>query len=106
MLTEKDKKIKEYQRPFLIAGGIIEECAPSRGDETPAGRSAEAPRPAEAPISAILAVEQLRSPDRHGALRPPDLSVLRLPPAIHLIGAELLSRPRTRDKPATEPPQR
>lgn len=25
MLTEKDKKIKEYQRPFLIAAGIIKQ---------------------------------------------------------------------------------
>jgi len=49
MLTEKDKKIKDYQRPFLIAAGIIKDCAPCRGDEKQAGRSAEAPRPAEAP---------------------------------------------------------
>ncbi len=25
MLTEKDRKIKEYQRPFLIAAGIIKQ---------------------------------------------------------------------------------
>ncbi len=25
MLTEKDKKIKEYQRPFLVALGIIKQ---------------------------------------------------------------------------------
>ncbi len=25
VLTEKDKKIKEYQRPFLVALGIIKE---------------------------------------------------------------------------------
>ncbi len=49
MLTEKDKKIKEYQRPFLVAAGIVKDCAHYRGDETQAGRSAEAPRPAESP---------------------------------------------------------
>ena len=25
MLTEKDKKIKDYQRPFLVAAGIIKQ---------------------------------------------------------------------------------
>ncbi len=59
VLTEKEKKIKEYQRPFLIAAGIIKDCAHGPGDETPAGRSAEAPRPAGTPIRAVLAVEQL-----------------------------------------------
>ena len=58
VLTEKDKKIKDYQRPFLVAAGIIKEDT-CQGDGTQAGRSAEAPRPAGTPIRAVLAVEQL-----------------------------------------------
>ena len=58
VLTEKERKIKEYQRPFLIAAGIIKEDA-CQGDETQVGRSAEAPRPTGTPIRAVLAVEQL-----------------------------------------------
>jgi hypothetical protein len=45
VLTEKDKKIKDYQRPFLIAAGIIKDSAHGPEDETQVGRSAEAPRP-------------------------------------------------------------
>ncbi len=44
VLTEKDKKIKQYQRPFLVALGIIKEDD-DQGDEKQVGRSAEAPRP-------------------------------------------------------------
>ncbi len=43
--TEKERKIKEYQRPFLVALGIIKER-----DETQVGRSTEAPRPTGTPI--------------------------------------------------------
>jgi len=104
VLTEKDKKIKEYQRPFLVELGIVKDCAHGPGDETQAGRGAEAPRPTEAPSYAVLPVEQLRSLDRHGALCPPDLSVLRLPPRIHLIGAELLGGPLAPDEAVAQPP--
>ena len=49
-------------------------------------------------------MEQLQSLDVHGALVPPELSVLRLPPGIHPIGAELLGGQRAPGEPAAQPP--